>query len=130
MTNVWSSRDARAASPLRTAGTLVADATSGEVIPVFEPWTYQADRYYYGWYGLSDPRWSRDMSDHQIKSTVVDRLRRNPYTEPFDLKVDVKERVVILQGDVDSRLAKRAAGDDAWDVAAVKDVSNLINVRG
>ena len=95
---------------------------------MFAPWVYPTDRYYYGWYGPGDLQ-QQDMTDHGIKSIVVDRLRENTYTKPFDLKVDVKEHVVILQGDVDSRVAKRAAGDDAWDVPAVKDVSNQIHVR-
>jgi osmotically-inducible protein OsmY len=44
---------------------------------------------------------------------VVDRLRENPYTRDDDLKVDVEQGVVILQGKVSSPRSKRAAGDDA-----------------
>ena len=37
-------------------------------------------------------------------------------------------KVVILTGDVSSTLAKRAAGDDAWDTPGVVDVSNQLQV--
>lgn len=89
------------------------------------PWTYPADRYYYPWWGapLSD-----EPSDGQIKSRIVDRLRENPYTKDCDLKVDVKQRVVILGGEVPSWIAKRAAGDDAWDTEGVADVSNQLEI--
>ncbi|MGP3921125.1 BON domain-containing protein [Nonomuraea sp. 10N515B] len=74
------------------------------------PWTYPQERYYYPWLGapqLPVP------SDGHIKAQVVNRLRENPHTKGFDLKVDVKQRVVVLGGLVSSWLAKRAAGDDA-----------------
>ena len=52
----------------------------------------------------------------------------NPLTTDDDLRVDVKRGVVILQGIVGSRLAKRAAGDDCWDTPGVTDVSNQLEV--
>jgi osmotically-inducible protein OsmY len=42
----------------------------------------------------------------------------------------VKKNVVILTGDVSSPLAKRAAGDDAWETPGVVDVSNQLQVVG
>jgi hypothetical protein len=89
------------------------------------PWIYPDDRYYYGWY---DALRGEQPSDHEIKSTVVDRLRENPYTRDDDLKVDVEQGVVILQGKVSSPRSKRAAGDDAWDTPGVSDVSNQLVV--
>jgi osmotically-inducible protein OsmY len=59
----------------------------------------------------------------------VDRLRENPHTKDCDIKVDVKQRVVVLGGDVPTALAKRAAGDDAWDIPGVVDVSNQLRPR-
>lgn len=59
---------------------------------------------------------------------VVDRLRENTFTKDHDIKVDVKQSVVVLGGDVGSTLAKRAAGDDAWDTPGVVDVSNQLHV--
>lgn len=91
----------------------------------YAPWVYPADRYYYGWYDDVPPPLP---SDHEIKSNMVDRLRENPNTKDFDIHVDVTQAVVVLTGDVGSGLAKRAAGDDAWDTAGVADVSNQLRV--
>lgn len=90
----------------------------------YAPWVYPTDRYYYGWYDDVPPP---PPSDHEIKS-VVDRLRENPRTADDDIKVEVTEAVVVLTGTVSSTVAKRAAGDDAWDTAGVDDVSNQIQV--
>jgi len=87
-------------------------------------WTYPDERYYYGWYGAPPVT----PTDADIKAMVVDRLRENPLTKDHDLKVDVKQHVVILGGGVSSSLAKRAAGDDAWDTPGVVDVSNQLVV--
>lgn len=78
----------------------------------------------YDWYDapLVEP------TDADIKDAVVDRLNTNRLTRDFDIKVDVKQRVVILGGVVDSTLTKRAAGDDAWDTSGVVDVSNQLKV--
>jgi osmotically-inducible protein OsmY len=90
------------------------------------PWIYPSDRYYYPWYGTPPVT---KPSDGDIKSMVVDRLRENPFTIDDELKVDVKQSVVILGGKVSSALAKRVAGDDAWDTPGVKDVSNQLTIR-
>ena len=87
-------------------------------------WMYPDTRYYYGWYEVPPPA----PTDGDVKSVVVDRLRENPLTAPYDIKVDVKQRVVVLGGTVGTSLAKRAAGDDAWDTAGVADVSNQLAV--
>ena len=90
----------------------------------YPAWAYPEDRYYYGWYD-SDPV----LTDGDIKSILVERLRENPCTRDDDITVDVKRDVVILTGEVGSTKAKRAAGDDAWDTAGVVDVSNQLVVR-
>ena len=90
---------------------------------MWAPWTYPDNRYYYSWYG--EP-WPAEPTDGQIKSIVVDRLRANPRTKDSDIKVDVKQGVVVLGGEVSSWLGKRAAGDDAWDTPGVVDVSNQL----
>jgi CBS domain-containing protein len=92
-----------------------------------EFWSYPNDRYYYEWYDQPDAS-RASHSDSEIKSTVVDRLRTNPHTADCTLKVDVKRGVVILRGQVPSRRAKRAAGDDAWDTPGVADVSIHLDV--
>lgn len=89
------------------------------------PWLYPSQRYYYGWYAapISD-----EPTDGEIKSIVVDRLRENEFTKDDYISVDVKKQVVILTGTVSSALAKRAAGDDAWDTRGVSDVSNQLEI--
>lgn len=93
------------------------------------PWSYPVERYYYPW-ALAEYIANPEPSDHGIKSTVVQRLKENPHTKDDSIKVDVKQRVVILGGEVSSWLAKRAAGDDAWDTAGVVDVSNQLRTPG
>lgn len=94
---------------------------------VFDPWVYPADRYYYDWYG-SPPE--EEMTDGDIKSILVERLRESPHTKDESIRVDVEHKVAVLSGEVSSSLAKRAAGDDAWDTRGVVDVSNQLQVRG
>jgi CBS domain-containing protein len=89
---------------------------------------YPENRYYYDWYAAETPMGPPRPTDSSIKAAVVDRLRKNLFTKSFDLRVDVKRGVVILAGVVDSRLAKRSAGDDCWDTVGVIDVSNQLEV--
>ncbi len=88
-------------------------------------WAYPEERYYYGWYDELPPP---QPSDGDIKSRLVDRLRENPRTKGDDIRVDVEHSVAVLSGDVSSAVAKRAAGDDAWDTRGVVDVSNQLMV--
>ncbi len=69
-----------------------------------------------------------EPTDGQIKKAVIDRLHEDPHTRGETIKVDVKQKVVILGGQVGTWLAKRAAGDDAWDTSGVADVSNLLTI--
>lgn len=89
-------------------------------------WVYPDARYYYDWWGTP---WPAEPTDGEIKSVVVDRLRENPFTKDDEIRVDVKQGVVILGGEVSSWVAKRAAGDDAWDTPGVVDVSNQLVPR-
>jgi CBS domain-containing protein len=90
-------------------------------------WNYPEERYYDRWY--TEPP-EAQLTDAEIKSRLVERLRVNPATKDETLRVDVKMGVVILNGTVSTTLAKRAAGDDAWDTPSVTDVSNQIMVDG
>ncbi len=90
------------------------------------PWAYPENRYYYEWYEQEPPG---ERSDMEIKQDLLDRLRSGPYEEQYDLDVTVEKGVVILTGTARSIVAKRAAGDDAWDTPGVVDVSNQIVVR-
>ena len=88
------------------------------------PWAYPENRYYYEWYDQSPD----DRSDSEIKQDLLDRIRTGPYADQYDIDVDVKKGVVILTGTAMTTVAKRVAGDDAWDTRAVTDVSNQIQV--
>ena len=92
-----------------------------------DPWSYPENRYYYGW---SDAELPVEPTDGDIKARIVQRLRENPHTKDSDIRVDVKQHVVILGGEVPSWVAKRSAGDDAWDTPGVVDVSNQLVPAG
>jgi osmotically-inducible protein OsmY len=88
-------------------------------------WVYPDQRYYYDWYDADGPG---RLTDSDIKSTLVDRLNEDPFTSDMRIKVDVKQHVVVLGGDAPTTIAKRVAGDNAWDTPGVVDVSNQIQV--
>ena len=91
------------------------------------PWITRTGRSYYGWQDVPS-----DVlpGDRELKSVLVDRLKENIFTQDARIRVDVDHRVVMLGGEVDSPIAKRIAGDDAWDLPGVLDVSNELVVSG
>jgi osmotically-inducible protein OsmY len=93
---------------------------------MMSPWAYPENRYYYEWY--ADPA-TDERSDGEIKQDLLDQIRSGPYEDQYEIEVDVKKGVVILTGTAVTTVAKRAAGDDAWDTRGVTDVSNQIQVR-
>ncbi len=99
--------------------------------PLYQEPLYPPTRYYYdrGVQQRSQKTMVSDRSDGQVKSDVVNRLRDNVHTKDHKLTVNVHGGAVVLEGDVSSALAKRAAGDDAWDTPGVVDVSNQLHVR-
>jgi osmotically-inducible protein OsmY len=93
---------------------------------MMSPWAYPENRYYYEWYADES---THERSDMEIKQDLLDQIRSGPYADQYDINVDVKKGVVILTGAASTTVAKRAAGDDAWDTRGVTDVSNQIQVR-
>jgi osmotically-inducible protein OsmY len=89
-------------------------------------WINRTGRTTYSWQDVPSERLP---NDREMKSTLVHRLNENPYTEDAAIRVDVDHRVIFLGGEVDSPIAKRVAGDDAWDIPGVVDVSNQLVVR-
>jgi osmotically-inducible protein OsmY len=67
-------------------------------------------------------------TDREVRSTVVHRLRENPYTVDCRIKVTVNDGHVGLRGRVHDRTAKDAAADDAWAVPGVFEVNNELVV--
>jgi osmotically-inducible protein OsmY len=93
---------------------------------MMSPWAYPENRYYYEWYADEA---THERSDSEIKQDLLDQIRTGPYQDSYDIEVDVKKGVVILTGTAMTTVAKRAAGDDAWDTRGVTDVSNQIQVK-
>ena len=91
------------------------------------PWINRTGRTYYGWHDVP-----RDVvpDDRALKSVLVDRFKENIFTQDARIKVEVDHRAVVLGGEVDSLIAKRVAGDDAWDTPGVLEVSNELVVAG
>ena len=90
-------------------------------------WISRKDRTTYSW---SDVPAEVLPSDREMKSALVHRLNENPYTDDAEIRVDVDHRVIVLGGEVGTPIAKRVAGDDAWDIPGVIDVSNQLVVAG
>jgi osmotically-inducible protein OsmY len=91
------------------------------------PWNTRTGRIYYDWQDVPSDELP---SDRELKSVLVGRLRENIFTQDAQIRVDVDDRVVVLDGEVDSPIAKRIAGDDAWDTPGIVDVSNQLVVSG
>lgn len=67
-------------------------------------------------------------SDERVREDVSDRLMEHPELDASGLEVHVKDGVVTLKGDVDSRWAKRLAEEIAEVVGGVRDVMNQLSV--
>jgi osmotically-inducible protein OsmY len=93
---------------------------------MMSPWAYPENRYYYEWYADDS---KDERSDSDIKQDFLNQIRTGPYEDQYDIDVDVTKGVVILTGTATTTVAKRAAGDDAWDTRGVTDVSNQIQVK-
>jgi len=88
-------------------------------------WTMQRDRFYYRSDDISPDELP---TDREVKTTVVHRLRENPYTQDCRIKVSVTDGVVHLDGRVTTPEAKAVAADDAWSIPGVFDVSNSLEI--
>jgi osmotically-inducible protein OsmY len=88
-------------------------------------WITTTERTTYGWHDVPD---TDVPDDREMKSALVDRLNENLYTQDAQIAVEVTDRVVVLAGEVDSPIMRRVAGEDAWDVPGVVDVSNQLAV--
>jgi osmotically-inducible protein OsmY len=90
-------------------------------------WITTAKRTTFGWNDVPD---ADVPTDREMKSTLVHRLKENPYTEDASIRVEVTNRVAILVGEVETPIIKRVAGEDAWDVPGIVDVSNQLTLAG
>ncbi len=67
-------------------------------------------------------------TDEQIKQDVVKELMWDYRVNAADISVNVSNGVVTLTGTVPSYTARNFATSDAWGIAGVKDVNNLLAV--
>lgn len=68
-------------------------------------------------------------TDSHIRKDVVDALTRCPTLKGDSIEVAVKDGAVRLTGKVKFWDNRRLAGDAAWSVSGVSDVSNLLIVE-
>jgi osmotically-inducible protein OsmY len=69
-------------------------------------------------------------SDQEIKSAVEGLLLRNSRVDEKEVRVEVRDSVVTLTGEVDSTLEKRNARRIAEDVEGVHHVVDNLSVKG
>lgn len=68
-------------------------------------------------------------SDARIMEDICDRLMMHGLLDASGINVNVNDAVVTLQGKVDTRAAKRMAGDTAESVPGVQDVHNQLRIE-
>jgi osmotically-inducible protein OsmY len=68
-------------------------------------------------------------SDERIREEVCERLTMDHDVDASDIEVTVTDAVVMLNGNVDGRHAKRIAEDISESVRGVKDVQNNLRVN-
>lgn len=90
-------------------------------------WITTTERTTYGWHDVPN---AEVPADREMKAALVARLNENLYTQDAQIRVEVSGRVVVLTGEVDSDMTRRVAGEDAWDVPGVVDVSNQLTISG
>ncbi|MDI7274778.1 MAG: BON domain-containing protein [Anaerolineae bacterium] len=92
-------------------------------------WAYgpPGARYYCVDYTLANANPFR--SDEDIRREIELTLVWDTWVNSDEVRVEVRDGVATLSGEVDSITAKRSAGDDAWDTVGVMDVVNNIAVR-
>jgi osmotically-inducible protein OsmY len=88
-------------------------------------WITTPERTRYDWHEVPS---DEVPSDREMKALLVSRLNENLYTQDCEIRVEVSDRVVLLDGDVDSSVVRRVAADDAWDVPGVVEVDNRLSV--
>lgn len=70
--------------------------------------------------------WGR--APEQIRNDIQDRMHGHSYLDQSDIRVEVREQKVILEGTVTDERARRLAQEIAQGVAGVRDVDNKLEV--
>ena len=88
-------------------------------------------RYYnYPWHSSYYP-WTYSATDHiktdwELHDDVRDQLTWSPFTDAEDISISVNDGVVTLTGEVDNRLEKGAAEDNAYQAGATRVKNQLV----
>jgi osmotically-inducible protein OsmY len=77
---------------------------------------------------VAGPAFASQPGDGWITAKVKFRLIRHPGIAPLLVHVDTDDGVVWMSGDVTTEDDKRLAGNQAMQVAGVKDVHNELHV--
>lgn len=67
-----------------------------------------------------------EHSDETIKEKVLESYRRNAFLTMTDIKVEVRDGIVILSGEVQGPVEKKEASDSVQNISGVKAVKNLL----
>lgn len=89
-------------------------------------WPYYIDGLARWW----RPAARQESDDQHLARMVAERLRSDPWTCLEPVHVKVQNRVVILEGHVDSETARWAAVYQAWQTPGVFDVCDALTDRG
>lgn len=89
--------------------------------PYLEPWAVPGPHT-----GRGPQDWERPSES--IRNDVCERLTRHGELDASRIRVLVENGEVILEGRVESRVAKRMAEDTAETVAGVRDVQNRLRI--
>jgi osmotically-inducible protein OsmY len=76
-----------------------------------------------------EPRDAASEADLRLVRRVAAGLLGDPAVRGDHIDVTAQNRVVILQGEVDSAYARTAAGHRTWGTPGVLDVCNRLVVR-
>lgn len=90
-----------------------------------------SERYFRPYYQHYAQRTQKERrSDEEILAEIQAKMIEDDTVDPQGIDVRVETAKVTLTGHVGSTLAKRAAGDDAWDAQDVADVDNRLEITG
>jgi osmotically-inducible protein OsmY len=86
--------------------------------------------YYYPWHSSHYP-WTYSATDEaktdwELRDDVREQLAWSPFTDAEDISISVNDGVVTLTGQVDSRMEKGAAEDNAYQAGATRVRNQLV----
>jgi hypothetical protein len=79
--------------------------------------------------GLSG-RGNVELDDAEIRRRVWQNLMEDGFIDAGAMRIDVKDRVVTLRGEVADYMEARYAWDDAWEAEGVRGVISKLTIRG